>query len=105
MKRKTLIVGILCLLFCGGCDQVDRTKKKNGNIENGYVWVEPIKIQGVEHDFIFWRSKGYAGGITHSPECWCQKVKRGEEVKVDSVDFLLQEINLLRDKVEKYKTK
>ena len=74
MKNKlnlALVAIIAVVIFCG-CEQ------SHDYIDNGNtIWLDTISIHGQSHEILLRSTnpggKTNAGGMMHSPECWCGK--------------------------------
>jgi hypothetical protein len=69
MKKLFLIC--LVVISCCGCLS-EQNVKSTQFIDTNVGYFKHIEYDG--HEYIIWRS-GYAGGITHSPNCHCQNNK------------------------------
>ena len=75
MKNKlnlALVAIIAVVIFCG-CENKPKTYVGNSRT----IWVDTIYIRGKSHEILLRStnpaSNTNAGGMMHSPECWCKK--------------------------------
>ena len=75
MKNKikhALMAFAAVVIFCG-CG--DKPKTYVGNSRT--IWLDTISIHGQSHEILLRSTnpggKTNAGGMMHSPECWCKK--------------------------------
>ena len=71
MKKFFLIC--LAVISCCGCLPTEQNIKSTEWVNTNVGHLKYVEYDG--HEYLIWRSTGYAGGITHSPKCPCQNNK------------------------------
>ena len=69
--NKILLIVVFVLLACNSSE--DNELRTEIVETSSYIEVKPLKYKG--HDYLWFRSKlrkGF-GGVTHNPECKCNK--------------------------------
>jgi hypothetical protein len=69
---KKLLIAATLIVALSSCTRAG--KEPMGGDFNHSCIIDTLTIHGVPHEFIL-NVAHYAGGICHSPECWCLKDK------------------------------